>query len=351
MLHFVFLRLFFYCLSFRLGESCSLLFKIEDAVRNGYTTVACTDQAYQWNQCFVKKIQPSRISKIKFYKQEAKDRLKSSKRKKKRYTPATEIQQKQYVQELHEIAKSEKSLPVGWSLFKETYSVFSFPASVSAVKCLPMSMQSLHSDKYSKMSSEELKSECEKVKDSLKVTEAEVSYLSDSTVKQSSSSLWHEQRTGRLTASVAHSVIHTKVDAPAPSVIKNMCYPDNRILNVPAILWGREREHVAFKAYKEVVSSLHSDCKGCVGTQVARDHDFISELVLKIEKFWLKYCLPELLTHRKLETSKCTPDRITVVDTVHCFCGQPDNESVGMIGCDSDTCKYKWFHFPCVKIK
>ena len=253
-----------------------MLFKIEAAVRNGYTTVACTDQACQWNQCFVKKIQPSRISKIKLYKQEAKDRLKSSKRKKKRYTPATEIQQKQYVQELHEIAKSENCLPVRWSLFKETYSVFSFPASVSAVKRLPMSMQSLHSDKYSKMSSEELKSECEKVKDSLKVTEAETSYLSDSTVKQCSSSVWHEQRTGRITASVAHSVIHTKVDAPAPSVIKNICYPDNRILNVPAILLGREREHVAFKAYKEVVSPLHSDCKITeTGLRICLDKPFV----------------------------------------------------------------------------
>ena len=45
---------------------------------------------------------------------------------KKKFTPATEIQQKQYVQELHEIAKSERSLPVGLSLFKETYSAFSF---------------------------------------------------------------------------------------------------------------------------------------------------------------------------------------------------------------------------------
>ena len=42
-----------------LGETCShiaaVLFKIEAAVRLGYTSVACTDEPCQWNACFVKK--------------------------------------------------------------------------------------------------------------------------------------------------------------------------------------------------------------------------------------------------------------------------------------------------------
>ncbi|KAJ8036273.1 hypothetical protein HOLleu_20199 [Holothuria leucospilota] len=42
-----------------LGESCShvaaLLFKIETAVRMGYTKSVSTDQLYQQNQCFTKK--------------------------------------------------------------------------------------------------------------------------------------------------------------------------------------------------------------------------------------------------------------------------------------------------------
>ena len=42
-----------------LGETCShiaaVLFKIEAALRLGYTSVACTDEPCQWNACFVKK--------------------------------------------------------------------------------------------------------------------------------------------------------------------------------------------------------------------------------------------------------------------------------------------------------
>lgn len=54
-----------------LGESCShvaaLLFKIEAAVRAGYTKKICTDEACKWNSDFVKKVKPVPIYKIKLY--------------------------------------------------------------------------------------------------------------------------------------------------------------------------------------------------------------------------------------------------------------------------------------------
>ena len=58
---------------FRLGESCShigaLLFKIEAAVRLGYTaTAACTSEACQWNVDFVKSIPGVKIKNAVFYK-------------------------------------------------------------------------------------------------------------------------------------------------------------------------------------------------------------------------------------------------------------------------------------------
>ena len=295
------------------------------------------------------------------------------------------------------------------------------------------------------MPSEELNIQCEKVKYTIKVTQAEVDYLADSTVKQSSSTVWHEQRKGRITASVAHRVIHTNQDQPAPSVIKTICHPDTGTLNTPAVSWGREKEPIAYKAYKDIVSPLHTECviketglricvdkpfigaspdgivtcechgdgvieikcpykfkdssvsemiasegfylsdthqlkrthpyftqvqqqmyvfgceychfvvwsnNACIVTHVARDGDFISDLIVKLETFWMKHCLPELLTHRMLKADRTISDNIpAVVDAVHCFCGQPDTDSVQMIGCDNDLCKYKWFHFPCVKVK
>ena len=57
-----------------LGESCShvaaLLFKVEAAVRLGYTTLACTDVPCQWNNHFAKKVECETLEEIKLYKPE-----------------------------------------------------------------------------------------------------------------------------------------------------------------------------------------------------------------------------------------------------------------------------------------
>ena len=54
-----------------LDESCShiaaLLFKIEAAVRSGFTRRSCTEEACSWNVDFVKKIEPAEISRVRFY--------------------------------------------------------------------------------------------------------------------------------------------------------------------------------------------------------------------------------------------------------------------------------------------
>ena len=71
---------------YRLGESCShigaLLFKLEAAVRLGYTSSTCTDVPCAWNQCFVRKVNPAIVCDIKFYKESAKQKLRDSKKRK-----------------------------------------------------------------------------------------------------------------------------------------------------------------------------------------------------------------------------------------------------------------------------
>ena len=53
-----------------------MLFKIEAAVRLGYTSTACTDDVCRWNQCFTKSVEPAKVSDIKFYKASAKEKIK-----------------------------------------------------------------------------------------------------------------------------------------------------------------------------------------------------------------------------------------------------------------------------------
>ena len=65
-----------------LGESYSnigaLLFRLQAAVRTGFTKKSCTDVACTWNQVFVKKIKPDKIADIKIYSEKAIDNSKKS---------------------------------------------------------------------------------------------------------------------------------------------------------------------------------------------------------------------------------------------------------------------------------
>lgn len=123
-------------------------------------------------------------------------------------------------------------------------------------------MKTLYSETNKGLTTRELNAKVEDVKQTMIVTQAEVDYmyLAESTVKQSDSPVWHDQRTGRVTASISHNVLHTKTDAPASSIIKTICHPDPRPLNTPAALWGREKEAESIKHFTDTVAQCHSDC-------------------------------------------------------------------------------------------
>lgn len=106
---------------------------------------------------------------------------------------------------------------------------------------------------------EDLNDQMDNVKESLKVTRVWIRLPAERTLKQSGSAIWHEQQTGRITASMAHSVLHTEDYQRAPSSIKTFCCADARPLNTPAILWGGEKEPDVFSNYKDSIASTH-DC-------------------------------------------------------------------------------------------
>ena len=102
-----------YDYNFRLGESCShicaILYKIEAAVRLGYTKQACTDIPCKWNNDFVKRGEGARIKDIMFYKQTKSIPVKRT------FEAASEMEQNIF---LNDVAKiPERDYPVGMSLF------------------------------------------------------------------------------------------------------------------------------------------------------------------------------------------------------------------------------------------
>ena len=69
--------------------------------------------------------------------------------------------------------------------------------------------------------------------------------IEECTHNQASSVAWNEQRSGRITASVAYAAMHTD----PRSVLQRICGPPVAEIRVPAVLWGKQQEHDALELY------------------------------------------------------------------------------------------------------
>ena len=74
--------------------------------------------------------------------------------------------------------------------------------------------------------------------------------VESATCKQFDSRVWLRFRTGHITASKMHSILHTNSDMPSVSLIKSICYPESYRFNTRKVslgcLPGYERK-AAFK--------------------------------------------------------------------------------------------------------
>ncbi|KAL3847209.1 hypothetical protein ACJMK2_018131 [Sinanodonta woodiana] len=203
-----------------LGETCShigaLLFKIEAAVRLGYTSSTCTDRPCEWNACFVKNVEPKKIADIIFYKTAAKEKLKNSKRK--MTEPATTEEQKRFLQSLAGLKKP----CVGLSSFKEYSGLFVSHGPGSTSTKLPPSFRSFYSANNESIEGVDLTKMCNSMYEQSHKSDAQVAYVEEVTRNQSSSLVWHEQRVGRITASIAGDCLRTSLSNPSPSLIKKI---------------------------------------------------------------------------------------------------------------------------------
>ncbi len=82
----------------------------------------------------------------------------------------------------------------------------------------------------------------------------------------------------------------------------------------------------------------------CVFSYVERDPLFIQMMVAKAKLFWSTNVFPVLIEDNESVLEE--PDE----SPVYCKCqGEIPNEK--MVGCDNETCKFKWFHYSCVGLK
>ena len=88
----------------------------------------------------------------------------------------------------------------------------------------------------------------------LQEDQKEAQIIEERTRNQSQSTAWHDQRLGRITASVMGDVMKTNHTTPSKSIIKTICEPTN-LNHVPAIRWGNEHEEDAFRLYTNVYTN------------------------------------------------------------------------------------------------
>lgn len=85
----------------------------------------------------------------------------------------------------------------------------------------------------------------------LKITPIQQKHFEEMTRGQSKSKFWLCFRSGRVTASRFHQVVHTNPYKPALSLVHNICYPESTKFSSEATQYGCDNENRAIEAYKQ----------------------------------------------------------------------------------------------------
>ena len=77
------------------------------------------------------------------------------------------------------------------------------------------------------------------------------------TRKQPDSRVSFRFRTGHITASNMHSILHTNSDMRSVSHIKSMCYPESYRFSAESTKWGCQHEKLVLDAYRVMKENQH----------------------------------------------------------------------------------------------
>ena len=130
------------------------------------------------------------------------------------------------------------SLPILFSVLDEPY-CNSFAKSADH---LPVSLQSVYDPEHLQCTYLELLEAGEQMAGLLEITPTQQKHLEEMTRGQSKSNTWLRFRSGRVTASRFHQVVHTNLYKPALSIIHNICYPESTKFSTEATQYGCENE-------------------------------------------------------------------------------------------------------------
>ncbi|XP_014674875.1 PREDICTED: uncharacterized protein LOC106814988 [Priapulus caudatus] len=170
-------------------------------------------------------------------------------------TQPTDEEQQAFLQTLN----TNTNIPAALSLFESTSAAFKSQRVLPPTPQLPATLRSNFNDNNKQLGSTELQQKCEDLAQSLSVSRDEITHLEKHTRSQAKSLIWHEHRSGRITASSAYTILHTDSDKPAPSVILRSTKPNPTEIRAAPLVYGRENEKRVFMMAGQFLGKTHSN--------------------------------------------------------------------------------------------
>lgn len=122
---------------------------------------------------------------------------------------------------------------------------------------LPPLLSSLYNKRYRKCSKQELSDIAAHKFSDIQFSKQQAAFLESSTRGQSLSTLWHDYRFGRITASVFGRAAKCKEMIYPTSLVKSVMQYTTPNPAIPALKWGRECENQARDEYKAAMKAKH----------------------------------------------------------------------------------------------
>ena len=205
----------------------------------------CTDVSCQCNQNFTKDVHPAPIAQIQFYSKKTKGKLKKSED----LLFIELLTENEHIEFLSKLSAENKRI-VKLSLLADFQNLFIPAEKPHKSSKLPNSLRKIYMPQYSELNQAQFEARANSIIDSMsEVTLDEIQYLEEVIRGQSSSIKWHEHQSGWITSSIVHEAAKASLKNPAKSLVLQITKPNFKMLNIPSLLWGREKEEIARDEY------------------------------------------------------------------------------------------------------
>lgn len=256
----------------------ALLYKVEFANQKGFTDPSCTDKACVWNNTSKKDIQPMKLKDMVFQSHKVVKENPSyaiNSKEKQNFDPRPES--------LRVVTEESKQKFLASLRNINPDAVIHISYAPPTSDDVPPSLQIIADDISSKNNGVDADELVRQFLEQLSFNDSSIKELEKATRDQANSSIWKEQRKGRITASHFHEV-YTKTKTILRKRKPNCKVTPllERILDctdlsmIPAIKWGREHERDAAASFFAQESKKHKNAKlQTCGLFISKTYPFV----------------------------------------------------------------------------